>query len=188
MILGVTGHRPDKLPDKMTGYKLPNPTYNFICSETEKFLLKVKPDKIVTGMALGYDQYVANIAIKLKIPFLAAIPFEDQDEVWPNKSKEIYSRLLDKASEVVCLYGGKFSASKLLNRNRFIVDISDVMLACYNKSGLLPIDNNLDNESLIREHSGTGHCVKYVIESNKPIFYINPITKFVSNLDELNIL
>jgi hypothetical protein len=35
MILSGTGHRPNKL----SGYNIPNPTYNYVCSEIEKKIL-----------------------------------------------------------------------------------------------------------------------------------------------------
>lgn len=158
MIIGCTGHRPDKLPNKETGYKLPNKTYIYICKETEKLLLELKPDKCITGMALGYDQYFANICIKLGIPFIAAIPFEDQDKNWFEDSKKIYKRLLGKASEIVVVSPPGYSAHKMQLRNQYIVDNSDLLIACWNGSA-----------------GGTANCVNYAKLLNKKILVVDPV-------------
>lgn len=157
MILACTGHRPDKLPDKKTGYILPNPTYIKICRETEKILKELKPDKCISGMALGYDSYCANICIKLGIPFIAAVPFKDQDKVWPDSSKRIYHKLLSKAESVVIVSEGEYSAEKLQIRNEWMVDNANILLACWNKS-----------------KGGTANCINYAKSVGRDIVYIDP--------------
>ena len=79
MIVSFTGHRPAKLG---CGYETPNPTYTHICSEIRKILIKLKPEKAISGMALGVDQWAAQICVDLKIPWIAAVPFEEQDLIW----------------------------------------------------------------------------------------------------------
>src|SRR6266849_933968 len=98
-VAAFTGHRPDKLPNKETGYKLPNPTYIHICQQLEKVLKELKPEKAISGMALGVDMYAANVCIKLGIPFVAAIPFIGQEKAWPQSSQKTYHLLLGKAAE-----------------------------------------------------------------------------------------
>lgn len=159
MIIGCTGYRPDKLPDKETGYSLPNSTYLKVCRETEKIFRELKPEKIITGMALGFDQYVAFIAHKLKIPFLAAIPFQDQEIKWSKNSKEIYYKLLSLAKEQVIVSPGEYSIEKMQVRNKFIVDNCDVLLACIN-----------ENET----SGGTFNCVKYARSVGREIIFIRP--------------
>ena len=51
MILAITGHR----PNKVGGYDIPNPTYISVCQKIEKALIKIKPEKMLIGMALGVD-------------------------------------------------------------------------------------------------------------------------------------
>lgn len=154
MIIAGTGHRPSAIG----GYKLPNPTYNKICQEIEKVLLDLKPDKVLSGMALGYDQYLANIARKLKIPFVAVVPFDGQDNNWIPSSKRTYQTLLKLASDIVVVSSGGYSAYKMQIRNQYLVDNCDILLACYNgeKSG------------------GTANCVKYAQSVNKQIIFIDP--------------
>ena len=69
-IICGTGHRCNKLPNKETGYDLTNPTYQYIRKEVIKLLEQIQPEKIISGMALGYDTLLAIIAIELNIPFI----------------------------------------------------------------------------------------------------------------------
>lgn len=153
-VIGGTGHRPSKIG----GYILPNPTYNYICQQAEKILLQEKPDKVISGMALGFDMWLANIAIKLGIPFIAAVPFMGQDSKWPFESRKIYKILLAKAAEVVIVSEGEYSAKKLQIRNEWIVDHCNLLLACYNND----------------ETGGTANCVKYAEKIGREICIINP--------------
>lgn len=153
MIVAFTGHRPDKLG----GYQLPNDTYLKVCKDIDKVLRELKPEKVITGMALGVDQWAAMVAHKLHIPFLAAIPFERQEEMWPESSKKIYRLLRKLATEEVVVSDGKYSADKMQTRNKWMVDNCDKLIAVWDGS-----------------RGGTGNCVEYAKSINKDILYINP--------------
>lgn len=157
MIVSFTGHRPDKLPDKETGYKLPNPTYIHICKELEKTLKELKPDKAISGMALGIDQWAANVCVRLGIPFIAAIPFEGQERMWPAESKRIYKILLDKATKRVIVCPGGYAPQKMQTRNEFMVNSCDTLIGVWDGS-----------------KGGTGNCIAYAKSINKPIIIIDP--------------
>lgn len=153
MIVAFTGHRPNKIG----GYKLPNPTYNYICQQIEKTLQELKPEKIISGMALGVDQWAANIAVKLGIPFLAAVPFEGQEGAWPEVSQKVFHKLLDKAAEVVIVSPGGYAAPKMQIRNEWMVDHCDKLIAVWDGTP-----------------GGTGNCVTYATSKDKEIIRINP--------------
>lgn len=153
MIVGFTGSRPQKLG----GFVLPNPIYNKICKETERLLLELKPEKCISGMALGYDQYAANICLKLKIPFIAAIPFVGQEAIWPEDSKKAYNYLLRTAERQVIISEGSYSAYKMQIRNEYIVNNSDIIIACHDGTA-----------------GGTKNCVDYAKSINKKIYTILP--------------
>ncbi len=153
MIVAFTGHRPPKIG----GYKLPNPTYNRICQAIERTLIELKPEKAITGMALGVDQWAANICIKLKIPFIAAVPFPGQECKWPENSQRIYKVLLSKASDIVMVSDAPFQAKKLQIRNEWMVDQCDKLIAIYDGT-----------------EGGTCNCVKYAEKHNKDIIRIDP--------------
>jgi uncharacterized phage-like protein YoqJ len=155
MIIAFTGHRPDKLG----GYKLPNPTYIKVCSAIDAALKEFKPEKIISGMALGVDQWAANIAIKLNIPFIAAIPFLGQEGKWPESSQKTYRALLNKAAEQVIVCPGVYEPAKLQIRNEWMVDHCDLLIAVWDGT-----------------KGGTGNCVEYAKGASKDIFRIDPTT------------
>lgn len=161
MILGITGHRPKALG---CGYEIPNPTYTKITQALKDKFLYLKPNTIISGMALGVDWYAALTAIELGIPFIAAVPFEGQDKMWPEKSKKEYKKLLDLAEKIVIVSPGSYSAEKMQIRNQWMVDNSDALCAVWNG-----------------EKGGTGNCVQYAQDQilKQPgylIHRINPTT------------
>lgn len=156
MIVSFTGHRPNKLG----GYQTPNPTYTYIIQELNNVLLKIKPDKAISGMALGWDQWAAQVCIDLQIPFIAAIPFVGQEKIWPQSSKDIYNSLLRKAIEQVIVCEGGYAAWKMQKRNEWMVDRSELVIACFDGT-----------------NGGTANCISYAKEKNKELIIINPLGK-----------
>jgi len=153
MIVAFTGHRPNKLG----GYKLPNPTYLHVCQQIDKTLRELKPDKVISGMALGVDSWAANIAHKLGIPFIAAIPFEGQEKAWPQASQNTYHVLLKLASEIVIVCPGGYAVNKMQTRNVWMTDRCDKLIAIWDGTS-----------------GGTGNCVEYAKSIGKEIIRINP--------------
>lgn len=152
MILSGTGHRPDKLG----GWTYNNPVARWCY---EQGLIKVnylRPDAIITGGAMGWDQILANIAINLKIPLEVAIPFKGFEDKWSDYFKDIHRKILNRASKItyVC---GEFSNSAYQRRNLYMVDSSDHLLALYDGTS-----------------GGTQNCYKYAKQIGKPITRIDP--------------
>jgi len=156
MIVAFTGHRPNKLG----GYNLPNPTYIHVCQQIDKQLRELNPKKVISGMALGVDQWAAYIAIKLGIPFIAAIPFEGQEKKWPDSSQKTYNRLLSKAYDIVYVSSPGYSAHKMQVRNQWMVDQCDTLIAIYDGS-----------------KGGTGNCVEYA--QSLKLFNMMPAKKII---------
>lgn len=153
MIIGFTGHRPPKVGP----FEVPNPIYNKICKDIENNLIKLKPEKIISGYALGIDQYAVDVAHKLGIPIVAAIPFKGQELYWPKSSRDRYFQLLSYASEINYVSPGGYASWKMQVRNEWIVNMSDLLIAYFDGS-----------------HGGTYNCVKYAQLKNKRILVINP--------------
>jgi uncharacterized phage-like protein YoqJ len=153
MILAYTGHRPSKLG----GFSLPNPTYVKVCQATEKVLRELKPEKVLSGFAIGFDQYGAYIAHKLGIPFEAIIPFDGQCNAWPAQAQRTYHKLLKLAANVVIVSEGGYSPTAMQKRNEYLVDHCDQLLACWDGSS-----------------GGTKNCLDYVATKKKPVIRINP--------------
>jgi uncharacterized phage-like protein YoqJ len=151
MIIAATGHRPDKLG----GYS------DYARTALEAFAMGVLgdigPDKVISGMAQGWDQAVAEACICLGIPFIAAVPFPSQPNLWPEPAQRRWQRLI-AACERIDLGSSenpkhKFEAVKLLgDRNHWMVDNADQVLALWN--GDLT--------------GGTANCVRYAERRKKP--------------------
>jgi uncharacterized phage-like protein YoqJ len=129
MILGITGHRP---PGLNCSYDIPNPTYEKVYKALIDKIKELNPEKIISGMALGVDQYAAYVAIDLGIPFIAAMPCDGQDSQWPERSKQKFRELLNQAIEVVVVSPGPYAPEKMYLRDRWIVDNSDQLLGVWN--------------------------------------------------------
>ena len=115
-------------------------------------------------MALGTDQWAAQWCIKLEIPFIAAVPTEGQENIWPEESQKKYQWLLERAAEIV-IVTPKDSSNQLApslslimqKRNEWMVDHSDSMLGVF--GGYV---------------GGTRNCLEYAKEKGKKIAIINP--------------
>jgi len=89
-----TGHRPQKLGGfgRYTTTKLRSIAINALDA--------VRPKKVITGMALGWDTALAEAALKLHIPYIAAIPFVGQESRWQTTQQDHYFDLLAAAEDV----------------------------------------------------------------------------------------
>lgn len=88
------------------------------------------------GMALGFDTICAETVIELKknyteIKLIGAIPCKTQDSKWADKDKSRYKELLQKLDGVRCIYDEYIGAECMLERNRYIVNNSSLMIALF---------------------------------------------------------
>lgn len=157
MILGFSGHRPNKLPDEATGYDLTNPCHSYLKRWLVKILQEQTPSQCISGMALGWDTVCAQTCFELGIPLIAAVPCDDQDRLWREKDKIIYKELLNSAAEVVVVSPGPYYAAKMQIRNCYIVNRSNKMLICWDGS-----------------KGGTYNCLSYAKIANKEVIRIDP--------------
>jgi uncharacterized phage-like protein YoqJ len=146
MIICGTGHRPDKLG----GYS--DIAYNKLVKIATKHLIELKPDKVISGMALGWDTALAEASLNLGIPLLSAVPFEGQEVMWHESSKIKYKDILSKATEIKYVCEKGYSPYKMQVRNEWMVDNSDLVLAMWDGT-----------------KGGTYNCVQYAKKSGKPI-------------------
>jgi len=96
MILSGTGHRPDKLG----GYS--DSAFDNLVKIAEDYLKESKPDKVISGMALGWDQALAEACVNLNIPFIAAVPFKGQESKW-------YQSSIANLAHLPCLSGSSLN-------------------------------------------------------------------------------
>jgi len=90
----------------------------------------------VCGMALGCDMYFAEAVIALReehpdVSLEAAIPCGDQPEKWALEHRQRYNRLIDSCDKVTVLQIS-YSPDCMMKRNKYMVDKSSMLLACFN--------------------------------------------------------
>lgn len=154
LIICVSGHRPPVLFEKQPYLKSNRDKLEtFATQELRKFNLQRKVTKVISGMALGWDQALAIAALKLKIPLLAAVPFQGMESKWPAESQQYYYDILDHAQEVyhVC---NEYSNQAYYERDKYIVDNADELFVLYNGN----------------DKGGTAITVQYGNKVNKPIY------------------
>jgi len=152
-VVAVTGHRPKKL-DPQGAYSVP---FAWKLTEFAAHALKLmRPAKVISGMAQGWDQACALAAITLEIPLVAVIPNYNQPSRWSKSgiwSQDWWEYILSQAAEVHSVNNPSLSYSQLLmKRNEEMVDRADVMLALW--------DGN--------PRGGTAMCVTYARAMKKP--------------------
>ncbi len=132
MIVAVTGHRPEKLG----GYD--NKVRLALGGLATEWLCRNIPDKVITGMALGWDQAVAEACIALDIPFIAAVPCAGQASRWPAEAQNRYRELLSRADEIEIVTEGELFGRQvdqaMQRRNEWMVDRADHVVALWDGS------------------------------------------------------
>jgi uncharacterized phage-like protein YoqJ len=150
MRIAGTGHRPNKLG----GYT--EQAFNRLVQILKKWLADhPEVDEVVTGMALGFDQALAQAALELGISYIAAVPFQGQESVWKDSDKERYFGLLKKAKKIVYVGTPGYSNAKMHARNHWMVDNCDEILTMHDGS-----------------KGGTFACLAYARLRNKKIHNI----------------
>lgn len=148
LIVAATGHR----PEKVGGYS--DAAFNHLVLLAKQHLRTERPREMIVGMALGWDQAVAQACVDLDIPYTAAVPFEGQEELWPVASRSKYKRLLTWASrvEIVTERYTMPVARALQVRNEWMVDRCETVLALWDGT-----------------FGGTHNCILYAEKQRRPI-------------------
>lgn len=179
MKIAGTGHRTDK-------FSWFNPKLSYVENEQAKECLLIKQlleeqvrqlisdgyDYFITGMALGYDTWLADCVIKLKQEFPhvkleAAIPCINQEKVWVNLYDQIrYHDILACCDEITYVSKNSYSPYLMIKRNEYMIDHCDIVLACYDGTD-----------------GGTRRAYAYALKNKKPIINIDPITMNVRRVE-----
>ena len=116
-----------------------------------------------TGGALGFDTLAAlSVLVRKekraeKISLELCLPCRDQPKSWRQKDVDIYNFILSRADKITYLHD-EYTASCMLERNRFMVDGSDFCVA-YCTSPSSP-------------RGGTAYTVRYANSKNLPVINI----------------
>lgn len=159
-----TGHRParfgfgyDEKDERCIRLKA-------VLAEQIASLVSVGVKMFYSGMALGIDQWAAEIVLDMKKEhpglYLAAIlPCETQADKWPEESRERYFDLLPLCDDVKTL-NARYTPTCMKERDRFLVDCAGILLAVF--------DGN--------DKGGTAYTVGYAKEKLRDIITIHPDT------------
>lgn len=156
-IVAVTGHRPGKLG----GYDEGNSIAKAVKQQLREELERIRPDSLISGMALGVDQWAVQIALDLAIPVIAAVPCDGQDAIWKPELRRRYAKLLARCTEVHVVCPGGYARWKMQTRNEWMVDHCQQVIAVWDGSD-----------------GGTEKCVRYARKVGKPVVEINPRDQF----------
>lgn len=157
-----TGHRPvrfsfgyDEEDEKCIRLKLAmaREIYSLIESGIKVFY---------TGMAQGVDQWGAEIVLDMKRQFspvrlVAVLPCETQANKWSLEQRERYFNTLAACDDVITL-NTRYTPQCMLERNRYMVDSANFLLAVYDGS----------------EKGGTAYTVRYARNKKREIITIHP--------------
>lgn len=166
MIIGITGHRPNKLG----GYDDKHNRAESIKQILKEIFMEKKPSCVVSGMALGVDQWAVEVALDLNIKVLALIPCKGQEIKWPYpaqvKYKELLNFIADNGGSVEYISNEFYNLAlhQMAARNQKIVDYSTDIIAVWDRSW-----------------GGTGSCVRLARLAHRPITIIHPQTLEIVN-------
>lgn len=138
-----------------TGHRKPLGSYDLepLIPIARDALIRLKPDAVLSGMALGWDTAVATAALDLGITVRAYVPFHGQADKWPKRACEDYSMLLQRCASIIVVSPGGYAPEKMQIRNEAMVDACDRVLALW------------DGE----EKGGTWNCIRYARARKKPV-------------------
>jgi len=139
-IIAYAGHRPDKLG----GWNPAHPVVGRVKLAIHGSLIDLEPSMVVSGMALGVDQWAAWESAAAGVPFTAALPCDDMDAAWPTRSRVEFQKLLALAAHVHVVSPGPYKPWKMQRRNEWMVDNSKLLVTVHDGST-----------------GGTFNCIRY---------------------------
>lgn len=133
-----TGHRPDKLPWGLDENSAECRKLRIEIAIQLEALHSAGIAHFISGMALGCDLLFAEAVLAMReeyddVTLEAAIPCDSQANSWPEEQKERYNAILSSC-DTVTFVQHQYTPGCMLRRNRYMVDNSSVLLACFNGS------------------------------------------------------
>lgn len=170
----ITGHRPTRFKFKYNENDSRCKRLKKCLKEQFMKLYEQGVRRFLVGGALGVDMWSGEILLKLKlepdykdVELVVVLPYPGHDDRWDERSKKRLAFLIEHSAECITI-GQKAWRESFMQRNRYLVDHADCLLAVY------------DNERSIR--SGTGMTVHYAETKKMSITIIHPDTNTTSRL------
>ena len=120
-----------------------------------------------TSLAVGTDQVFASVCLDLSIPITAVIPMPDYERSFSQSALNAYRSLL-RASRIVQLEGAVTDEEAFYKAGHTVVDNCDLLFALWD--GLSS-----------RGKGGTADIVRYATTISRPVRWINPFERTVSD-------
>ena len=154
MIICGTGHRPQDLPcgfihkDRWKLQKI---------QQIKDFLISYEVSLVISGMAIGYDTWLAHTSISLNISTTAYVPFKGQENMWNDVYKQQYHKVLSRCNSIKYICDDGYAAWKMQRRNEEMIKDADCVLALWNPD---------------KKYGGTWNAVAHALSVNKTVFNI----------------
>lgn len=163
-ICAFTGHRPGHFA---FGYEQGHPDcvrLKHAIGQAVSILIQQGVTTFISGMAQGVDLWAAREVLRQKaenpmLRLIAAQPCADQAQRWPQAARREYEDILAVCDERFCLYE-RYTHSCMMERNRWMVDRSGILLAVYDGSA----------------GGGTAATVRYAQSKQREIWLLDPDT------------
>ena len=161
-----TGYRISKLPFEPTEENIARLKKKL--NEAVKALYERGFRIFYSGMCNGVDIWGAEVVLELKkdcpdVELICAVPFEGHADKLKGEELEIYKRITANALRVDILKGRityREMARAFNERNKYMVDNSEALIAVCNKASLTP--------------GGTANTVKMAEKKGIEIIFVNP--------------
>jgi uncharacterized phage-like protein YoqJ len=163
-----TGHRPQKFSFGFDESAEQCVAIKKVLREQIEVLVTEGVTVFYSGMALGVDQWAASIVLDIReanpsVRLIAVRPHEGQANDWTEKQRELYFDTLAVCDNEIILQT-HYTPSCMFERNRYLVDRADVLLAVYDGG----------------ERGGSAYTVKYAKEKQRRVIVIDPDTLAVT--------
>ncbi len=158
-----SGYRPEKMPFSESINQMQYLRFRSSEARVLRMLVDRGYTRFVSGLAMGFDTWMAEdvLALKEEFPNLilhCAIPFPEQDKTWSAADRARRRAILERADEVVTV-SPFYTRDCFHIRNRYMVDMSDALVAAYNG-----------------QKGGTAYTVNYAILHDLHVICVDPST------------
>lgn len=157
--IGITGHQ--KLQD--------DSLWSWVSEEIANILKPYKRFAGLSSLAVGADQAFAKVVIEQGGDLIGIIPFPEYLDVYEEKDRPQYLRLLKEASVKIILPKEGTQEESYFLAGRIIAESVDILVAVWDGKGA-------------RGLGGTGDVVKYAHNLGKTVYHISPTNVEVKKL------
>lgn len=168
-----TGHRPKGFPWKYNETAPGCVLLKKVLEEQIKMLADRGVTDFLSGMAQGVDLWCSQIVLGLQkenpaLKLHCVLPCKEQDAKWTASAQELYRSILAQANEVVYVRQ-EYNRDCMLERNRWLVEHSSILLAVYNGDW----------------RGGTAMTVRYAQKLGREVIIIEPILRHITHMPQV---